>query len=138
MQDLVQISNYFNSLSPQKKEEMEFMHFHILNEFPGIYIRFLDGKNDAGKVVSNPNIGYGSTVINYSDGSSKEFYRFGISANTSGISVYIMGIEDKNYLLNNFGDRLGKATITSYCIKFKSLKNINFDVLLEVFRGLVG
>ncbi len=138
MQDLVQISNYFNSLSPQKKEEMEFMHFHILNEFPGIYIRFLDGKNDEGKVVSNPNIGYGSTVINYLDGSSREFYRFGISANTSGISVYIMGIEDKNYLLNTFGDRLGKATITSYCIKFKSLKNINFDVLLEVFRGLVG
>lgn len=138
MHDSELIIDYLNSLLPQKKEEMEFMHFRILKEFPGINLRFLDGKNEAGKVVSNPNIGYGSTLINYSDGSSKEFYQFGISANTSGISVYIMGIEDKNYLLNTFGDRLGKATITSYCIKFKSLKDINFDVLLELFNSLAG
>jgi hypothetical protein len=54
---------------------------------------FLDGKNSEGKVISNPNIGYGSYTIHYTDRTTKEFYQIGLSANTSGISVYIMGIQ---------------------------------------------
>lgn len=41
-----------------------------------------------GKVVANPNIGYGVYPIAYADGSSRESYRIGLSANTTGISVY--------------------------------------------------
>jgi hypothetical protein len=50
---------------------------------------FLNGKDEKGKVVSNPNIGYGSQTLKYADGKTKEFYQIGISANTTGISVYI-------------------------------------------------
>ena len=52
-----------------------------------------------------------------------------MSANTTGISVYILGIEDKKYLAQTYGEKLGKASVTGYCIKFKALKNINIDVL---------
>ncbi len=72
--------------------------------------------------------------MTYADGSSREFYQIGISANTTGISVYIMGIADKTYLAETYEKTLGKASVTGYCIKFKSLKNINIDVLEAAIR----
>jgi hypothetical protein len=95
---------------------------------------FLDGKDSEGKVVSNPNIGYGIHMMKYANGTTKEFYRIGLSANTTGISVYIMGIEDKKFLSESYGKRLGKASVSGYCIKFKTLKDINIEVLEEIIR----
>ena len=46
-----------------------------------------------------------------------------------GISVYIMGIEDKKYLPETYGKIIGKASVSGYCIKFKTLKDINMDTL---------
>lgn len=82
-------------------------------------------------MVTNPSIGYGSYDIQYADGSSKEFFRVGISANTTGISVYIMGLDDKSFLATTYGPRLGKATVTGYCVKFKALKDVDLSVLRE-------
>ena len=108
---------------------MQTLHQRILEINPTCKLWFLDGKNSENKVVSNPNIGYGTQTIRYADGKSKEFYRVGLSANTTGISVYIPGIEDKNYLSNTYKEKLGKASVTGYCIKFKKLKDINLEVL---------
>src|SRR5262249_53233693 len=95
---------------------------------------FLDGKDSENKTVSNPNIGYGLRTINYADGTSKEFYQIGLSANTTGISVYILGIKDKEYLAQTYGKKLGKASVTGYCIKFRALKNIDVEILKAAIR----
>jgi len=123
------ISSYLLSLPEPKRAEMGSLHKHIQKLLPKAKLWFLDGKDEKGKVVSNPNIGYGSQTMKYADGSTKEFYQIGISANTSGISVYIMGLEDKKYLIQTYGDSIGKATVTGYCIKFKKLNDINLDIL---------
>lgn len=102
---------------------------------PDCKLWFLDGKNSEGKIISNPNIGYGSYTLKYADGSSKEFYQIGMSANTTGISVYIMGIDDKTYLSKTYGSKIGKASVTGYCIKFKALKDFNIDALEEAIRS---
>lgn len=86
-------------------------------------------KNSEDKIVSNPNIGYGSYTIKYANGTTREFYQIGMSANTTGISIYVMGLNDKTYLAKTFGEKLGKANVSGYCIKFKTLKDINPDVL---------
>jgi hypothetical protein len=86
---------------------------------PKCKLWFLDGKDSTGKIVSNPNIGYGSYNIKYADGTTKEFYQIGLSANTTGISVYILGIKDKTYLSQTYEKVIGKAIVTGYCIKFK-------------------
>jgi hypothetical protein len=105
---------------------------------PGAKLWFLDGRNADGKVVSNPNIGYGSEEIHYANGDSRAFYKIGLSANTSGISVYVIGLKDKKYLSETYGSRIGKAKITGYCIKFKSVKDLNLTVLEEIFVGAMG
>jgi hypothetical protein len=72
--------------------------------------------------------------MKYANGKTREFYQIGLSANTSGISVYILGLEDKNYLKTTYGKTLGKASVSGYCIKFKTLKDIQLDVLEAAIR----
>lgn len=129
-----QIQELLANQSEPKRKDMEIIHQCTLEAFPACQLRYLDGRDDTGKAVTNPNIGYGSCQIQYKDGSSREFYRVGMSANTSGISVYFMGIADKNFLKTTCGSSIGKAKVTGYCISFKSLKDIDLDVLLEVIR----
>ncbi len=124
-----QIKEYINSQPVPKSSDMQALHQLTLKALPKCKLWFLDGKDDNGKTVSNPNIGYGLQTIKYADGKTREFYRIGISANTTGISVYILGIEDKKFLAETYGKKIGKANVTGYCIKFKTLKDINIDVL---------
>lgn len=124
-----QIATYIASQPGPKRADMQALHDHIQRVMPGCRLWFLDGRNEQGKIVSNPNIGYGFQVIDYADGKSREFYQIGLSANTTGISVYILGIADKTYLARTYGEALGKASVTGYCIKFRALGDINLDVL---------
>lgn len=129
-----QIKNYIASLPESKRAEMQDLHERILQISPKSKLWFLDGTNSEGKVVSNPNIGYGAYTMKYTKGDTKEFYQVGLSANTTGISVYIMGIKDKKYLAHTFGEMLGKASVTGYCIKFKTIKDIDMNVLGAAIR----
>ncbi|MCX6152667.1 MAG: DUF1801 domain-containing protein [Candidatus Kapabacteria bacterium] len=129
-----QIKEYIETQPEPKRSEMQELHRIILEIFPDCKLWYLDGKNSEGKIVSNPNIGYGCQTIKYADGTSREFYQVGLSANKTGISVYILGIEDKTYLAKTYGGKLGKASVTGYCIKFKTLKDINIDILEASIR----
>jgi hypothetical protein len=123
------IKEYIATQPEPKRSEIQQLHQIILALMPTCKLWFLDGIDEKGKTVSNPNIGYGSQTIKYANGKTKEFYQIGISANTTGISVYIMGVSDKKYLTQTFGQELGKASVTGYCIKFKTLTDIKIDVL---------
>ncbi|MES2371576.1 MAG: DUF1801 domain-containing protein [Bacteroidota bacterium] len=129
-----QIKEYISTQPEPKRSDMQELHRIILQIKPACKLWFLDGKNSEGKIVSNPNIGYGSYTITYADGTTREFYQIGLSANTTGISVYILGLDDKTYLAETYGKNLGKASVTGYCIKFKTLKDINVDILKEAIR----
>ena len=129
-----QIKTYIDSQPDPKRADIEALHARILKVLPKCKLWFLDGKDDKGKTVTNPNIGYGHQTLKYADGKTKEFYQIGISANTTGISVYIIGINDKTYLSQTYSKKLGKASVTGYCIKFKKLKDINIDILEAAIR----
>ena len=129
-----QIKKYIGSLPEPKRSDIELLHKHILLLLPKCKLWFLDGKDDNGKIVSNPNIGYGLQTIKYADGKTKAFYQIGISTNSTGISVYIMGMEDKKRLPETYGKIIGKASVTGYCIKFKRPKDINLDILASAIR----
>jgi Domain of unknown function (DU1801) len=129
-----QINEYIASQPEPKRSEMQELHRVILQAMPACKLWFLDGKNSEDKTVSNPNIGYGFYTIKYADETIREFYQIGLSANTTGISVYVMGIKDKKFLAETYGNDLGKASVSGYCIKFKTLKDINIDALQAAIR----
>ena len=113
---------------------MQDLHSIILQVMPKCKLWFLDGKDEKVKLFLILILDMDLQTIKYADGTTKEFYQIGLSANTTGISVYIIGIEDKTYLAKTYGKKLGKATVTGYCIKFKTLKDINIDILEAAIR----
>jgi hypothetical protein len=129
-----QIKEYITSQPEPKRSEMHALHRIILEVMPTCNLWFLDGKNSENKTVSNPNIGYGFQTLKYADGKTREFYQIGMSANKTGISVYILGIKDKKYLAQTYGKKIGKASVSGYCINFKTLKDINIDILEAAIR----
>ena len=133
-----QISAYMESQPVAKRNDMKLLHSAIVSLFPDCRLSFLDGKDDQGRPVTNPNIGYGHQMMNYAGGKSREFYQIGMSANTGGISIYIMGRKEKKYLSKTFGKSIGKASVTGYCIKFKKLSDINRKVLEAAIRSGIG
>ncbi len=128
------IKKYIASQPEPKRGDMQALHALILQILPACKLWFLDGKNSENKTVSNPNIGYGIHTLKYADGKTREFYQIGMSANKTGISVYILGITDKTYLARAYGKKLGKATVSGYCIRFKTLADVNVDALHGAIR----
>ncbi len=129
-----QIDTYIAGQPEPKRSDMQSLHLLTLQVSQACKLWFNDGKNSEGKTIANPNIGYGLYTIKYADGSTREFYQIGLSANKTGISVYILGIRDKTYLAKTYGKELGKASVTGYCIRFKTLKDINIDILGAAIR----
>ena len=129
-----QINAYIVSQPEAKRGDMETLHHTILRIMPACKLWFFDGRNSDGKIVSNPNIGYGGHTLKYADGTTKEFYQIGLSGNSTGISVYILGIKDKAYLAQTYGEKIGKAKVSGYCIKFKTLKDVNIQILEAAIR----
>jgi hypothetical protein len=133
-----QISDYLTAQPERKRGEMQALHDVMLKLMPDCQLWFLDGKDEGGRTVANPNIGYGTLTMAYADGQTREFYQIGLSANATGISVYVMGLDDKKYLAETYGGELGKASVTGYCIKFSALRNIDLDVLEAAIRDGVA
>ena len=129
-----QIKDHIAAQPEPKRSDMQELHDIILRMMPDCKLWFLDGRDESGRTVSNPNIGYGVQTIRYADGKTKEFYQIGTSASTTGISVYIMGIKDKKYLAEKYGKKIGQASVTGYCIKFRTLRNIDVDILVDAMR----
>lgn len=134
-----QVQSYIASQPEPKRSEVELLHQRILQVSPEARLWFFDGTNEEGKIVSNPTIGYGLYTIQYANGTTRDFFQIGLSPNKTGISVHIMGIADKTFLHQTYAPELGKASVSGYCIKFKTLKDINLDVLEAAIRyGLAG
>jgi hypothetical protein len=134
MNTAAQIDEYVAGLPEPKRAEVQALQRTILKFAPKAQRWFFDGKNEQGKRVANPSIGYGLRKLTYADGSTKDFYRVGISPNSTGISVFIIGLSDKTYLAKTYGKSIGKAKVTGYCIKFNSLNDVDSDVLAAAMR----
>jgi hypothetical protein len=129
-----QIKKYITGQPEPKRSDMQELHLLILQVLPACKLWFFDGKNSKNETISNPTIGYGFHTIQYANGTTRRFFQIGMSANKTGISVYILGIKDKRYLARTYGKKLGKASVTGYCIKFKTLKDIDTDILEAAIR----
>ncbi len=129
-----QINQYINSQPEPKRSNMQALHRLTLQVLPDCKLWFFDGINSENKKVANPTIGYGFHTMKYANGKTADWFQIGLSANKTGISIYILGIKDKTYLAQTFGTKIGKASVTGYCIKFKTLKDINIDILEAAIR----
>jgi hypothetical protein len=129
-----EIESHIASQPEPKQGEMRALDRLIRKAMPRCKLWFMDGRDDKGKAVTNPNIGYGLQTLKYAGGKTREFYQVGFSATAAGISVYILGLEDRKFLAKTYARTIGKASVTGYCIRFKSLKDIDTGVLADAIR----
>ncbi len=130
-----QIYELINSQPEAKRREMQELHNLILTLMPNCKQWYFDGKNEEGKQVAHPTIGYGNYIITYKDGSTRDFFRIGLLATPTGLAVHIMGIEDKKFLIDTYGKTIGKAKVGSYGITFKSIADINLEILKDAIQN---
>jgi hypothetical protein len=133
-----QIDSYIADQPQPKREDLQTLHRAMLKASPNCRLWFLDGTNEEGKVVSNPSIGYGVQARRYANGETRDLYQVGLSANTTGISIYIMGLDDKKHLSETYGQVLGKAKITGYCVKFRNLGDVDLGVIEMMVASHLG
>jgi len=129
-----QIKALIKSQPEPKQMEMQELHDLILQLMPKCKQWYFDGKNEDGKQVAHPTIGYGEYTITYKDGTVRDFFRIGLLANPTGLAIHIMGLADKKFLTDNYGKTIGKAKVGSYGISFKSIKDLNVEILKEAIR----
>jgi hypothetical protein len=129
-----QIEQFIIGQPQPKRSEMQALHKLIINILPKGKLWFDDGKSNPNQADINPTIGYGARTIKYANGTTREFFQTGMSANKTGISIYILGIADKTYLKDTYAKDLGKASVTGYCIRFKKLEDINQNILEAAIR----
>ena len=134
MEIKTQIKEYLNSQPEPKKIEMQELHILILQLMPKCKQWYFDGKNEDGKQVAHPTIGYGNYTITHKDGRTRDFFRIGLLANPTGLAIHIMGLDDKKFLIDTYGKTIGKAKVGSYGITFKSIKDINLEILKEAIH----
>ncbi len=137
MEIKAQIEEYIKNQPEQKQLEMQELHMLILTLMPNSKQWYFDGKNEEGKQVAYPTIGYGNYTITYKDGSTREFFRIGLLANSTGFAVHIMGIDDKKFLIDKYAKNIGKAKVGTYAITFKSIKDINLEILKEAIQNRI-
>jgi hypothetical protein len=77
-------------------------------------------------------IGYGSLVQRQRSGAEVEWFVVGLAAQKDHLSLYVSAVEDGQYLVKRFADRLGKVKTGSANVTFKRLAQVNLDGLLEL------
>ncbi len=128
------IDLHLTTLPEPKRADLQALHRLLTGKLAVKELWFSDGRNEEGRAIANPTIGYGSFMMKYAGGMTAEWFRIGTCATTTGISVYIFGLTDKAHLQTAYGKRLGKAKVTGYCISFKTLGDIDLAVLEEAIR----
>lgn len=113
---------YIAGVEEPKRQELQLLHDLVRKTVPSFEPVMIAGV-----------MGYGQ--FHYK-GKSKscegEWFRVGLSANKTGISIYICAGDEKGYFPEQVRDQLGKANVGRSCIRFKKLADINLDVVEEL------
>lgn len=77
-------------------------------------------------------IGYGVYKYEYSSGRKGEAHTLGFYPRKGKITVYLM---DGTARYSDLLEKLGKHSITGYCVYFKRLDDIDLDVLRKIIQS---
>lgn len=77
-------------------------------------------------------IGYGDLIQPRPKGDDVHWFVVGLALQKANISIYVNAIKDGQYLGKVYGKRLGKVKLGSASIGFKTLADLDRDVLKEM------
>jgi hypothetical protein len=86
-------------------------------------------------------IGYGSILQRQRSGAEVEWFVVGLAAQKAHLSLYVSAVEDGQYLVKRWADRLGRVKVSSANVTFRRLADVELPMLLEMVeraRDLMG
>lgn len=128
-----QILQFISLQESAKQQDLLTLHELMTSILPTGKLWMEDGKNEEGKVVTNPTIGYGEFEQSYANGKRKTHFQIGLALTKQGFSFYLLGIRGKLDLANLCAE-IGQAKVTGYCIQFKSIANIDINILKRAIQ----
>jgi len=87
-----QILQFISLQKDDTRQDLLFLHEFMRSILPTGKLWMEDGKNEEGKVVTNPTIGYGQQTLSLAKGKSREMFQIGVAKTKSGFSIYLLGI----------------------------------------------
>lgn len=79
-------------------------------------------------------IGYGDMSYVRSDKKRVEWFLVGLARQKNYYSVYVNAADGRRYLAEAYADRLGKAKVGKSSISFRTLADVDLDVLSELIE----
>ena len=79
-------------------------------------------------------IGYGDMSYVRSDKKLVEWFLVGLARQKNYYSVYVNAADGRRYLAEAYADRLGKAKVGKSSITFRTLADVDLDVLSELIE----
>ena len=77
-------------------------------------------------------IGYGALRQPRPNGDAVDWFQVGLAAQKAHISLYVSAVDDGQYLVKRYADRLGKVKTGSANVTFKRLADVDQDALREM------
>lgn len=79
-------------------------------------------------------LAYGPFHFRYASGREGDWFKIGIASNASYISFYACAADARGYVAERFKKDLPKAKIGKSCVRFKTLEDLDLDVLAKLIR----
>ncbi|HLD08289.1 MAG TPA: DUF1801 domain-containing protein [Candidatus Peribacterales bacterium] len=127
------VKEYLQSLPPERREPMEFLHAMIQKVSPKLKPHF----------ASNM-LGYGSFPYKNYKKEKIEWPIVALASQKQYMSLYVCAVLDGKYIAEIYKKDLGKVSVGRSCIRFKKLSDLNLVTLKKVIKaaeknpGLVG
>lgn len=77
-------------------------------------------------------IGYGRFVQHNRDGSEVDWFIVGLAAQKAHLSLYVNAVEDGQYLVKQWADRLGRVKVGSANVTFKRLADVDVRAVVSL------
>jgi len=83
-------------------------------------------------------LGYGDLSYRNASGKDVEWFLIGLANQKDYVSIYVNAVRDRRYLPEVYGPRLGRVKIGKAAVSFRSLEDLDHDVLGEMFAEAVS
>jgi hypothetical protein len=77
-------------------------------------------------------IGYGAVRQANRSGASVDWFVIGLAVQKAHLSLYVSAVDDGQYLVKRYADRLGKVKVGSANVTFRRLSDVELPVLVEM------
>jgi Domain of unknown function (DU1801) len=122
-------NDYLRSLSPAFRSDMERLDALISDAMMGHPKAMWEGVMWGGEQRI---IGYGDYTYRTSDRRQAAWFIVGLAAQRNHMSVYVNATADDGYLAERYAKELGKVKVGRSSITFKSIKDVDLDVLRKL------